>query len=119
MQVGTLMAAAERFWVTIEGRGGHGAMPHLAIDPVVAGAAVVAALQPLVSRETSPTGSAVITVSRFNTGGCLDDCCMVEGMIVAAVVLLTTALHACHCIYHFWQSSTHLSHAAWHARQVR
>lgn len=67
-QVGTLMAAAERFWVTVKGRGGHGAMPHLAIDPVIAGAAIVNSLQSLVSRETSPTGSAVITVSRFNTG---------------------------------------------------
>ena len=62
------MAAADRFFVTLTGRGGHAALPHLAVDPVVAGAHVVLALQPLVSRETSPTDSAVITVSRFNTG---------------------------------------------------
>ena len=62
------MAASDRFNITIEGRGAHGAMPHLGADPVVAGAAVVTALQPLVSRETSPTDSAVITVARFNTG---------------------------------------------------
>jgi IAA-amino acid hydrolase len=65
---GTLMAAAGRFDITVAGRGGHGAMPHLAADPVVAGAAIVAALQPLVSRETSPTRGAVLTVARFNTG---------------------------------------------------
>ena len=62
------MAAADTFEVTIRGRGGHGAMPHLAADPVVAAAAVVGALQPLVSRETSPTDGAVVTVARFNTG---------------------------------------------------
>ena len=62
------MAAADRFWVRVNGRGGHGAMPHLAVDPVVAAAAVVTALQPLVSRETSPTTAAVVTVAQFNTG---------------------------------------------------
>lgn len=62
------MAAADRFFVEVEGRGGHAAVPHLTNDPVVAAAAAVSALQPLVSRETSPTDSAVVTVSRFNTG---------------------------------------------------
>ncbi len=62
------MAAADRFRVYISGRGGHAAMPHLTADPVVAGAQIVTALQPLVSRETSPTDSMVVTVSRFNTG---------------------------------------------------
>ncbi|CAL5224261.1 g6919 [Coccomyxa viridis] len=65
---GTIMAAADRFWVNITGRGGHAAMPHLSIDPVVAASQVVVALQPLVSRETSPTDSAVVSVCEFNTG---------------------------------------------------
>lgn len=67
-RAGTIMAASDRFEVTIVGRGGHGAMPHLAVDPVVAASAVVMALQAVVSRETSPTDSAVLTVARFNTG---------------------------------------------------
>lgn len=62
------MAAADRFWADVEGRGGHAAIPHLSIDPVVAAAHAVLALQPLVSRETSATDSAVVTVARFNTG---------------------------------------------------
>lgn len=62
------MAAADRFSVTVHGKGGHAAMPHLARDPVVAASAIVGALQHLVSRETSPTGSAVVTVAVFNTG---------------------------------------------------
>ncbi|KAK9815946.1 hypothetical protein WJX72_012465 [[Myrmecia] bisecta] len=67
-RAGTLMAASDKFIVEVQGRGGHGAMPHLTLDPVVAAATAVVALQPLVSRETSPTDSAVITVARFNTG---------------------------------------------------
>ena len=40
MQDGTIMAAADRFWVNITGKGGHAAMPHLSIDPVVAASQV-------------------------------------------------------------------------------
>lgn len=62
------MAASDRFSFVVVGRGGHAAIPHLAIDPVVATSAIVLALQALVSRETSPTDSAVISVTRINTG---------------------------------------------------
>lgn len=65
---GTLMAAAGRFDAVVAGRGGHGAMPHVTVDPVVAAAAVVTALQTLVSREADPTRATVVTVARFNTG---------------------------------------------------
>ena len=44
------------------------AIPHLAVDPVLASAQIVTSLQSLVSRETSPTSSAVLSVTRFNTG---------------------------------------------------
>jgi IAA-amino acid hydrolase len=67
-RAGTLMAAAGRFGATVTGVGGHGAMPHTTVDPVVAAAAVVGALQTLVSREADPTEPAVVTVARFNTG---------------------------------------------------
>ncbi len=62
------MAAQDSFRITVAGRGGHGAFPHQTVDPVVAAALIVVALQPLVSRETSPTDGAVVTVARFNTG---------------------------------------------------
>ena len=52
---GTLMAAAGRWEAEVRGRGGHGAMPHLARDPVVAASAAVMALQTLVAREVRPT----------------------------------------------------------------
>lgn len=47
-RAGPIMAASDRFNITLRGRGGHGAMPHLAADPVVAAAALVLALQTLV-----------------------------------------------------------------------
>ncbi|KAK9829138.1 hypothetical protein WJX72_004097 [[Myrmecia] bisecta] len=65
---GTILAGALSFEATINGRGGHAAMPHLTTDPVVASAAAVVALQSLVSRETSPLESAVVSVTRFSAG---------------------------------------------------
>ena len=68
------MAASTSFQVVVKGKGGHAAMPHLTVDPVVAATAVVQALQPLVSRETDPVESAVISVTQFNTGSILLPC---------------------------------------------
>jgi hippurate hydrolase len=65
---GPVMAAADRFEIEIVGRGGHAAMPHQAVDTVVAGSALVQALQSLVSRNTDPLDSAVISVTRFHAG---------------------------------------------------
>jgi amidohydrolase len=65
---GVLFGSADEFGLTIRGRGGHGGLPHDAIDPVVAAAHVVVALQTIVSRETSPFNPAVVTIGRI-TGG--------------------------------------------------
>lgn len=65
---GPLMAASDTFEITIEGQGAHGAMPHLGKDPVVAGAAMVQALQTLSSREADPLDSVVVSVTCFNAG---------------------------------------------------
>ena len=65
---GALMASAETVTITLEGRGGHGAVPHRAADPVVAGAAIVMALQSIVARNVDPQEMAVITVGAFNAG---------------------------------------------------
>jgi len=65
---GPIMSASETFRVTIQGKGGHGGKPHEAIDPVVASAAVITALQSIVSREVPPQDSAVITVSSIHGG---------------------------------------------------
>lgn len=65
---GTIMAGALSFEITVRGRGGHAALPHLNVDPVVAAASLIGALQTLVSRETSPLGSAVLSVAMLQAG---------------------------------------------------
>lgn len=65
---GAIMASCAHFKVTIRGRGGHSSRPHQAIDPVVAGAAVVMELQSVVSRRIDPLQPAVLSVCRFSGG---------------------------------------------------
>lgn len=68
LRSGPAMAAADRFQITIRGKGGHGAMPHISVDPIVIGAQIVTALQTLVSRSVDPTEEAVVTVGAFKAG---------------------------------------------------
>lgn len=68
VQDGPAMAAADGAIVTIRGRGGHGAAPHEAIDPVPAAASFISALQTIVSREVDPLDTAVVTVGAIRAG---------------------------------------------------
>jgi amidohydrolase len=65
---GPILAGANSFTITVEGRGGHASRPHTAVDPVVTGAHVVTALQTLVSREAPPNQAAVLTLGSFTAG---------------------------------------------------
>ncbi len=65
---GAFFASADEFDLTIRGKGGHGAMPQLAIDPIAAGAYAITTLQTIVSREIAPKDPAVITVGQFTSG---------------------------------------------------
>ncbi|MGA6927131.1 MAG: amidohydrolase [Desulfosarcina sp.] len=65
---GALMASMFRFDITITGKGGHGAMPHLCVDALETGCQVVAALQRIVSRQMDPLNPSVVTVGQFNAG---------------------------------------------------
>lgn len=65
---GPIMAATDDFQVDITGRGGHGGMPHQAVDALLVGAAVVQQLQTLVSRCVDPLQPAVVTVGSFHAG---------------------------------------------------
>lgn len=65
---GPLLAAPDEFDVTVVGRGGHGAAPHLTVDPVVTAAQVVVALQQIVARNVSPLERAVITIGSIHGG---------------------------------------------------
>ena len=65
---GPLLAAADRFHVTIRGKGGHGAHPDLTYDPIAIGAQIVTALQTIVAREIDPIEPAVCTVGALIAG---------------------------------------------------
>ena len=65
---GDTMAAVDNWEVEITGKGGHGAIPELAIDPIVAASSLVMALQTIVSRNVAPQHSAVVTVGAFQAG---------------------------------------------------
>ena len=65
---GPVNASADEFFVTVEGRGGHGAYPHTAADAIPAAAAIVTALQNIASRETDPLKSVVVTIGTINGG---------------------------------------------------
>jgi amidohydrolase len=65
---GAMMGSPDTFWITIKGKGGHGAMPHQAVDSIAIGSQVVTNLQHLVSRNIDPIDNVVVSVTKF-TGG--------------------------------------------------
>lgn len=69
---GPMLAAMDEIAITVSGRGGHAAMPHQAIDPVFIGAQIVCALQGIVSRNTDPLDSLVISVTKFHAGAVIN-----------------------------------------------
>jgi len=65
---GPCMSSSSVFTLTVEGRGGHGAAPHLSTDPILAAAHIVTALQSIVSRNVDPQESVVVSVGEFKAG---------------------------------------------------
>lgn len=65
---GPTMAGADLFTVKVTGRGGHGAIPQAAVDPVIAAAHIVTALQTIVSRNVAPLDTAVVSVTSIHSG---------------------------------------------------
>ena len=65
---GPMMAGAELFEIKVVGKGGHGAIPSGTLDPIVAAAQIVTALQTIVSRNVSPLDTAVVSVTTFHSG---------------------------------------------------
>jgi amidohydrolase len=65
---GPVMAASEIFTITVTGQGGHGALPHHTVDPIIASAQIVNALQTIVSRNVPPFGTAVVSVTTIHGG---------------------------------------------------
>ncbi|MGJ7510584.1 M20 aminoacylase family protein [Variovorax sp. GT1P44] len=65
---GVIYSSSDTAVITIEGKGGHGAMPHTTVDPIMVAAHLILALQTLVSREVDPNDMAVVTVGAMSAG---------------------------------------------------
>jgi amidohydrolase len=65
---GPIMAATAEFTITVRGRGGHAAMPHATIDPIVVASHIVTAFQTIAARTTDPIESVVVSVTKFHAG---------------------------------------------------
>jgi amidohydrolase len=68
VRAGPVFASADGFVLRVKGKGGHAAMPHSAVDPIVISAYMITALQTLISRESSPFSPAVITIGTIQAG---------------------------------------------------
>ncbi|WP_456508841.1 amidohydrolase [Arthrobacter sp. TE12232] len=66
--IGPVLSAGDSLKITVYGKGAHGSMPHMSVDPVVMAASIVLRLQSIVSRETKPGEFAVVTVGALNAG---------------------------------------------------
>lgn len=81
---GPLMASTDEFFIEVHGKGGHGGMPHAAIDSVVAGSALVLQLQSVVSRFVDPLDPAVVTIGSIQGGtaqNIIADRCRLAGTV--------------------------------------
>lgn len=65
---GQVMASADELYITVKGKGGHAASPHLCIDPILIASHLVIALQQLISRNNNPHNPSVLSVTAFNGG---------------------------------------------------
>jgi hippurate hydrolase len=68
IRTGSMMAAADRIYIDIEGRGAHAAKPHQGIDSVLVGAQIVNQIQSIVARNVDPLEAAVVSICQFNAG---------------------------------------------------
>ena len=81
---GPMMAAVDEFDIIVKGRGGHAAIPQLAIDPVVIASQIVLAVQTIISRSTDPVDKALISITKINGGtayNVIDDSVKLGGTI--------------------------------------
>ena len=84
VSTGPIMAAVDEFDITVKGKGGHAALPHLAIDPVVIASQIVLSLQTIISRFLNPVDKALITVTKIHGGSAhnvIDDEVILSGTV--------------------------------------
>ncbi|WP_119269242.1 M20 aminoacylase family protein [Taklimakanibacter deserti] len=72
IRTGAMLAAYDEITIQVKGRGGHAAMPHQTIDPIFIGAQIITALQGIVSRNTDPVESLVVSITKFHAGDAMN-----------------------------------------------
>ena len=65
---GKVMASADEIYITVKGKGGHAASPHLVVDPILISSHLIIALQQLISRNNNPFNPSVLSITSFNGG---------------------------------------------------
>ncbi|MGB6242888.1 MAG: M20 aminoacylase family protein [Castellaniella sp.] len=88
---GPIMASSNRFDITLTGRGAHGAMPHLGVDPVVAAAQLTLAFQTILTRDQDPLDAGVISVTQIHAGSA-DNVIPDQAVLRGTVRTLSTAV---------------------------
>ncbi len=84
ISTGAMMAAVDEYDIIVKGKGGHAALPHLAIDPIVIASQIVLSLQTIISRFLNPVDNALITVTKIHGGSAynvIDDEVILNGTV--------------------------------------
>jgi amidohydrolase len=95
-RAGTYMASADEIYITIKGKGGHAAMPHQCVDPIIIAAQVLMSLQTITSRISNPIDQTVLTFGKIAGG--------TKGNIIPDEVLLEGTLR---CMNEAWRTKCH------------
>jgi hippurate hydrolase len=118
LKSGPCFASSNEFKITLRGKGAHGAMPHLGVDPVPAACAMVQGFQTIISRNKRPIDTGVISVTMIHTGeatNVIPDSCVIEGTVrtfttevldlierrMKVMAESTAAAHECGCEFEF------------------
>jgi len=118
LKSGPCYASSNEFKIILKGKGAHGAMPHLGVDPVPAAAAMVQGFQTIVSRNMKPIDTGVISVTMIHTGeatNVIPEACEMQGTVrtfttelldmiearMRAMAEATAAAYGCSCEFHF------------------
>ena len=118
LKAGPCYASSNEFKITLRGKGAHGAMPHLGLDPVPAACAMVQGFQTIVSRNKAPLDTGVLSVTMIHTGeatNVIPETCVIEGTVrtfttevldlierrMKAMAEATAAAYECGCDFEF------------------
>ena len=118
LKAGPCYASSNEFKIIVKGKGAHGAMPHLGVDPVPAACAMVQGFQTIISRNLRPIDTGVVSVTMIHTGeatNVIPETCEIQGTVrtfttevldmieqrMLGMAKATAAAYDCDCEFHF------------------